>query len=148
MLWPDLIDKDAKPPGAGDGTATDDAMYIYMGRCYPSTEQLVSRLHQLRAEYQDNSSGARLDVLYLLTNGDRAWQTEVTAALAKDGWGKVVSTADLVLNSEQTEVSMAVDMEIARRARVFVANGVRGACSTLPAGGGDADRCVACSGRH
>ncbi|KAJ7890400.1 hypothetical protein B0H13DRAFT_2666016 [Mycena leptocephala] len=36
---------------------------------------------------------------------------------------KVTTSQDLVLDAEQTEVSMAVDMEIARRAAVFVGNG-------------------------
>jgi hypothetical protein len=44
--------------------------------------------------------------------------------LYEDGWSHVATTQDLELTQEQKDVSMAVDMEIARKAAVFVGNGV------------------------
>jgi hypothetical protein len=49
--------------------------------------------------------------------------------LQKDGW-TVAASQHLVLDAEQKDVGMAVDMEIARRAAVFVGNGV--SLSSLP----------------
>jgi hypothetical protein len=65
-----------------------------------------------------------LDVLYVLTNADAAWVKEFALTVQGEGWGTVVGSPDLILNDEQTEVAMAVDMEIARRAEVFIGNGV------------------------
>lgn len=129
------MDRDEKPAGAGNGKATAEAMDAYMKHCYPSNTQLVARLGEIREQFFANTTARMdgalrpLDLLYLLTNGDREWVERLAADLAADGWGKVVSTVDLVLDNEQLEVSMAVDMEIARRAKVFVGNGV----SKLPA---------------
>jgi hypothetical protein len=69
-----------------------------------------------------------LDTFYLLTNEKSAWIDEIKDALKRDGW-TVATSQDLVLDAEQRDVSMAVDMEIARRAAVFVGNGVSPACS-------------------
>jgi hypothetical protein len=66
-----------------------------------------------------------LDVLYVLTNLDTAWVRDFAATMRREGWGIVLGTPDLALDAEQTEVGMAVDMEIARRAEVFIGNGVR-----------------------
>jgi hypothetical protein len=62
-------------------------------------------------------------VIYVLTNEQSAWITDLKEALQRDGW-TVATTRDLVLDTEQRDVSMAVDMEIARRAAVFLGNGV------------------------
>ncbi|KAJ7124155.1 hypothetical protein C8R44DRAFT_916760 [Mycena epipterygia] len=48
-----------------------------------------------------------------------AWLGELKSALRKDGWTTVATSRELVLDAEQKDVSMAVDMEIARRAAVF-----------------------------
>ncbi|KAJ7100404.1 hypothetical protein C8R44DRAFT_561537, partial [Mycena epipterygia] len=58
----------------------------------------------------------------ILTNEKSAWIDELAKELKKDGW-TVITCRDLVLDSEQTEVSIAVDMEIARRAAAFIGNG-------------------------
>lgn len=46
------------------------------------------------------------------------------AAFRKDGWTTVVTSRDLEFDSEQKEVGMAVDMDLARKAAVFIGNGV------------------------
>lgn len=42
----------------------------------------------------------------------------------KRGWKMVLTSKDVVLSKNEKEVDQAVDMEIARRAEVFVGNGV------------------------
>jgi hypothetical protein len=66
-----------------------------------------------------------LDVLYLLTNEQSDWLENLKEVLRKDGWYTIRTTRDLTLDQEQTDVNMAVDMDIARRAAVFIGNGVR-----------------------
>lgn len=132
MLWPTIPDRDEKPEGAGNGEATEEAMAVYMKHCYPSDAQILARIREIQLQYvanttvREDGTARTLDVLYLLTNGDREWLKGLTAELVKDGWGTVVTSKDLVLDDEQMDVGMAVDMEIARRAEVFVGNAVRG----------------------
>jgi hypothetical protein len=80
----------------------------------------MAREHFLAA-----GQGRTLDILYVLTNAGADWFAEFKANMLADGWGTVVSGTDFVLDDEQKEVDMAMDMEIARRAAVFIGNGVR-----------------------
>ncbi|KAJ7462470.1 hypothetical protein FB451DRAFT_1043725 [Mycena latifolia] len=61
--------------------------------------------------------------MYILTTENSPWLDEVKGALQLDGW-TVSMGRDLKLDTEQRDVSMAVDMEIARRSAVFVGNGM------------------------
>jgi len=61
-----------------------------------------------------------LDMLYLLTDKHSVWLD----CLKADGWYTIMTTWDLVLDLEQAEVNMMVDMKIARRAAIFISNGV------------------------
>jgi len=64
-----------------------------------------------------------VDVLFILTNDESEWLSEVKKIMKNDGWRVVTTSRDLKLNMEANEVSMAVDMEIARKASVFIGNG-------------------------
>ena len=66
-----------------------------------------------------------LDVMYILTNDHGEFIDRLKETLRGDGWRTIVTSADLALDQEQIGVSMAVDMDIARQAAVFVGNGVR-----------------------
>lgn len=83
------------------------------------------------AHAASTSTQQALDVLYLLTNDASPWLSEPQSALRKNGWTTVATSRDLALDADQRDVSMAVDMEIARRAAVFVGNGVRFCCSAF-----------------
>lgn len=72
-----------------------------------------------------------LDVLYLLTNDESEWLEQLKDTLKKDGWNTIRTSRDITLDQEQTDVNMAVDMDIARRAAVFIGNGVRGYALTF-----------------
>jgi hypothetical protein len=76
----------------------------------------------------------------VLTNAGADWFAKFKADMLADGWGTVVSGTDFVLDDEQKEVDMAMDMEIARRAAVFVGNGVRATPGREPVA---ANQCMA-----
>ncbi|KAJ7623533.1 hypothetical protein FB45DRAFT_925935 [Roridomyces roridus] len=102
---------------------------VVLRHCLPTAEQLAERIATARAEYVaagDKKDGERkVDVLYLLTNEfESDYLTEVLSLVsASSHWTVVRSTRDLVLDAEQIEVAMVADMEIARRAAVFMGNG-------------------------
>ncbi|KAJ7919869.1 hypothetical protein B0H13DRAFT_1868089 [Mycena leptocephala] len=81
---------------------------------------VVRRVAEVRREYlvHATQSNATVDVVYILSNEKGAW-IDGLKMLQKEGW-MVVASQDLVLDAEQKAVSMAVDMEIARRAAVNV----------------------------
>ncbi|KAK7039096.1 hypothetical protein VNI00_010269 [Paramarasmius palmivorus] len=86
----------------------------HMKRCWPSVDDIVDK--------EKNGRGAVLDVMYLLTNDHSGFADEIINALGEEGW-LIRTTKDLMLDQEQTDVSMAVDMEIASKASVFIGNG-------------------------
>ncbi|KAJ7776783.1 hypothetical protein DFH07DRAFT_865639 [Mycena maculata] len=91
--------------------------------CLPTAAQFAERIAVARDEYVGAGGGRVVDILYLLTNEEGEWLDELLAAVRVQGWATVATSRDLVLDPEQEEVGMAVDMEIARRAAVFLGNG-------------------------
>ncbi|KAJ7919880.1 hypothetical protein B0H13DRAFT_2319984 [Mycena leptocephala] len=73
----------------------------FLARCWPDQAGVVGKVAEARRDYLVHATprNATLDVT-------------------------VAASQDLVLDAEQKGVSMAVDMEIARRAAVFVGNGL------------------------
>lgn len=66
-----------------------------------------------------------LRVVYILTDGDDAYIDEMRMWLSSEGWDRVwVGKKDVYGEKEDREIGVAVDMEVARRAGVFVGNGV------------------------
>ena len=71
-----------------------------------------------------------LRVVYILTDADESWADEMRMWLSSEGWEKVwIGRRDVYPDWEDREVGVAVDMEIARRAGVFVGNGVSASVS-------------------
>lgn len=93
----------------------------YLLHCLPTIPQIVNKLHILRDVHP-----TPLHRLYVLSNGWGWWLDELKQALKKDGWGDMVSSADIEkrLDAEQKWVGMAVDMAVAEKAEVFLGNGV------------------------
>lgn len=114
-LFPALPDR-FEPPQ--EGISNDERQAYYMQHCLPSVEQIVKRLHAVRAEHPG------LRKVYVLTNAWGWWLNGLNAALKVDGWEDLKSSLDVRLDEEQRYVSMAVDMAIAEEAEVFVGNGV------------------------
>ncbi|EIN11683.1 hypothetical protein PUNSTDRAFT_63013 [Punctularia strigosozonata HHB-11173 SS5] len=99
---------------------------IVMRRCWPTVKQALERVREAREAYEwdrDRGEARPLDVIHVLSEGDGGWLRDFQDGLRADGWGTVILSKDLVLDSEQTGVGMAVDMEIARKAAVFIGNG-------------------------
>lgn len=119
---PALPDRFDRSPYVNDA---DARLAYYLDHCWPSTEQVVEKLRDVRAEYPG------LRRVYVLSNAG-AWSLDaLKSALEEDGWDDLVSSTDIVLDSEQKYVAMAVDMAIAEKAEVFIGNGVSfflGAC--------------------
>ncbi|KAJ6485280.1 hypothetical protein DFH09DRAFT_864476, partial [Mycena vulgaris] len=95
-----------------------------LARCWPNAEGVVRKAASARADYLAHAgANGTHDVMYLLTNEHSAWIGALKGTLRADGW-MVATSQELILDTEQMDVSMAVDMEIARRAAVFGGNGV------------------------
>ncbi|KAJ6589134.1 hypothetical protein B0H19DRAFT_1206159 [Mycena capillaripes] len=97
-----------------------DKMLVH---CLPTIAQIVQRVHDARNDYVAAGPGRLLDVLYLLTNEQGPWLDEVKDEFKTAGWLTIVTTRDLQLDPEQMEVSMVIDMQLARKAAVFIGNG-------------------------
>ncbi|KAH0586450.1 hypothetical protein H2248_007682 [Termitomyces sp. 'cryptogamus'] len=126
-LLEELPDAFTPPPGGKEGENTPENIEKYLEHCLPQFDDIVAKVRDSRFDYlrQSKAGHRTLDVLFLLTNAKGEWLEQLKATLREDGWHTIVTSKDLELDQEQTEVNMAVDMEIARRAAVFVGNGVR-----------------------
>lgn len=122
-----LPDRFTLPPGGSPGANTPENIAIYMGRCLPTSEGVVKKIRDSRDDYLATSKTGiqKLETVYILTNEHGSWLEELKAELVTDGWTKIVTSNELLLDQEQKDVAMAIDMDIARRAAVFVGNGVR-----------------------
>ncbi|KAF7365603.1 hypothetical protein MVEN_00433800 [Mycena venus] len=117
-LLPSIVDKFTPLPG--DDPARVETM---LSHCLPTGAQIVKKIHDAREEYVNAAPGRLLDILYLLTNEQGPWLDDIKAELKAAGWYTIVTTRDLQLDVEQTDVSMAIDMQLARKAAVFIGNG-------------------------
>ncbi|KAK7037644.1 hypothetical protein VNI00_010861 [Paramarasmius palmivorus] len=96
----------------------------HMRHCWPTIDDIVLKVREARSEFlRLRADGGTLDVMHLLTNDQTEFIDKLADALRREGWFTIRTTKDLLLDQEQTDVSMAVDMDIARKAAVFVGNG-------------------------
>ncbi|KAK7060401.1 hypothetical protein VNI00_001166 [Paramarasmius palmivorus] len=128
-LLPELPDKFIPPPGGEWGKNTPENEEKYMEHCLPTFDAIVQKVRDSRNDYvaagrkKGEKFDRTLDVMYLLTNEESDWLDRLKDSLRADGWHTIRTSRDLVLDQEQTDVNMAVDMDIARRAAVFIGNG-------------------------
>ena len=115
------------PPAGGEmGNNTPENIEKYLEHCWPTSEALLQKIHDAREEYIEKSPhGTRVDIMFILTNDVGDWVDALKRELLKDGYHTIVTSRDLVLDQEQVGVNMAIDMDISRRAAVFIGNGVR-----------------------
>ncbi|KAL7284994.1 hypothetical protein ACG7TL_000083 [Trametes sanguinea] len=118
--FPDMVDPFVPPPRDRWEAHQEEHRAIYREHCYPSIEQIVRRVRQIR-----RTPAARgLKKLYIMTNGDKQFISDLRAALWRDqDWEAITSSRDLVFNWEQKYVAQAVDMLVGQRAQVFIGNG-------------------------
>ncbi|KAG8925484.1 hypothetical protein FRC02_009624 [Tulasnella sp. 418] len=130
-----------KPPDDMDGVLTRGRKHAaYMERCWPSVEQVVEKLEMTKRDHP------LLDKVFVLTNGKKEWVRELKAALTQGyqnttvvedeyvehyRWSSVITSRDLSILRNEREVDQAVDMEIARRAEVFIGNGFSSLTSNI-----------------
>ena len=117
-LLPSLPDKFIHPEeNAPEGNAH------YLKHCYPEHDAILDKIQKSREDYTRATSHA-LDIIFLLTNDATGWVDELKMKLKQSGWSTIVTTKDLELDQEQKDVGLAVDMEFAIKAAVFIGNGV------------------------
>ena len=116
-----ITDRFNVPPRGPDGHLTDEGERAYQKACFPTLEEIVQRVGEIRA----SEGGKRLKNMYIMTNGERDWVAQLKEAfLAADDWDNIASSRDLELTEEQRYVAQAGDMLIGQRADVFIGNGV------------------------
>ena len=92
---------------------------LYRAKCNPQILGIIERVRRMRKNHP------LLKQVYILTDADDAFTEEMRMWLSSEGWDKVwVGKRDLYPDWDDRELGVAVDMEIARRAGVFVGNGV------------------------
>ncbi|KAI8981365.1 hypothetical protein BD414DRAFT_492453 [Trametes punicea] len=124
---PGLPDPFVAPRGFFFGELTRADRELYRRRCYPSVEEIVRKVEEVRA----TPDGRGLRRIYIMTNGKQDFIDELKGALREAGeWDLISSSRDMVLTREQQYVAQAMDMLVAQRAQVFIGNGF----STLTSG--------------
>jgi hypothetical protein len=64
--------------------------------------------------------------LYVLTNEKGEWMDNFKERLQRNNDWRIVTSSDLVhASSQEKDVAMATDMDLARRSAIFLGNGVR-----------------------
>lgn len=96
-------------------------MGLYRAKCDPETLEIITRARRMRANHP------LLNTIYILSNADYNFIEETKRWLATDGWHVILTSGDVASQWEDQEIGEAVDTEIARRAGVFVGNGVSSA---------------------
>lgn len=126
--FPTLPDRFERLPSAGWGETTPENLDLYMRRCFPSIEQIVAKVEEVRA----TPAGRGLRHVYIMTNGAKDWVDELKRALGKTGhFKKVSSSRELRLSWEQKYIAQAVDMLIGQRAQVLIGNGFSSLTSNI-----------------
>ncbi|KAG1743088.1 hypothetical protein EDB19DRAFT_1700006 [Suillus lakei] len=118
-MFPEFSDKFQRPTDGGWGETSEKNMQMYMQRCFPTIEQIVQKVMQVRVE-----SEWPLTHIYIMTNGAVAWVEELKEALGSSGhWDQIKSSRDLDITWEQKFVVQALDMFVAQRSEVLIGNG-------------------------
>lgn len=118
---PVLLDRFNPPPRPKEGNATQAIYDAYTKSCYPSIEEIVQKVVQVK----QTKAGSGLSNIYIMTNGNRPWLLELKKALHKSGnWNQISSSRELRVTWKQKFVAQSIDMAVGQRADVFIGNGV------------------------
>ncbi|KAJ3512505.1 hypothetical protein NMY22_g15313 [Coprinellus aureogranulatus] len=124
---PYLPDRFTPAPGGEPGKNTPENIKAYYARCLPVPDTIIQRINDARDEYEKEVYGEldehHIHTLYILTNDRSEWLANLKSRLEGHGW-RIVTSSDLVhRNSQEKDVAMATDMDLARRAAIFLGNG-------------------------
>ncbi|OCH92998.1 hypothetical protein OBBRIDRAFT_790721 [Obba rivulosa] len=125
--WEGLPDTFAPPPGGGWGENTPENTALYMQRCYPTIDQIVERVEEMRS----TRAGRGLRGVYVMTNAKERWIEGLKERLHEKGWTWVRSSRELRLSWEQKYVAQSVDMMIGERAQMIIGNGFSSLTSNI-----------------
>jgi len=118
---PGTTDEDVTLVEGTGGSLTQDSVDAFQRACYPTINQIVERVRQIR----QTEEGKGLRNIFITTNGSPEWVEGLKEALMKDHpWKLIASSLQMRVTWEQKFVSSAVDMMIAQRSDVFIGNGV------------------------
>ncbi|KAI3621362.1 hypothetical protein WG66_014479 [Moniliophthora roreri] len=120
---PGGIPKANNPGELEYGRNTEDNIAIYLKRCLPSPEAIANKVKEVKDSWAHVNKNQSLHTLYILTNSSPSQLKPLRDAFEQQGWSNIVTSRDLELDEFQTDVSGAVDSEIARRAAGFIGNG-------------------------
>lgn len=124
----ELPDRFDPPRNAEPGVPSEETKQLYMRRCFPSIDQIVERVEEMRR----TTAGQGLRNVYIMTNGAKSFVADLKDALMVAGHFKsVASSRDLKLNWEQKYVAQSVDMLIGQRAQVLIGNGFSSLTSNI-----------------
>jgi len=125
---PELPDRFDPPPRPKDGNATQEIYDAYTKSCYPSIEEIVQKV----VEVKRTNAGKDLHNIYIMTNGKNPWLSELKEALHKSGkWKQISSSRELKITWEQKYVVQSIDMAVGQRADVFIGNGFSSLTATI-----------------
>ncbi|KZS88755.1 hypothetical protein SISNIDRAFT_396922, partial [Sistotremastrum niveocremeum HHB9708] len=111
------------------GYPSDEDHANVLRHCWPTEEQMLEKLREVR----DYTKGSLKNV-YIMSNGQLDFLDKFKEMILADGWENVVHTLspEVVMESrEEKMASVAVDMEIARRAEAFIGNGFSSVTSNV-----------------
>ncbi|KAF5392178.1 hypothetical protein D9757_001359 [Collybiopsis confluens] len=117
----------------------ENAKAAYLLHCYPDIDQIARRVRQVREEAA-RSGSARLNHIYIMTNGKPPFLAQLRAALEADAlnnlsdlspWESIYTSRDLEMGWEEGYVAQALDMYVAQRAHVFIGNGFSSLTSNI-----------------
>ncbi|KAF5340593.1 hypothetical protein D9611_007405 [Ephemerocybe angulata] len=122
------------PPDKERGTNNNSPENVatYLGHCLPDDDAIARKVEQARLDWEaatnrTPTAGHFLDTIFLLTNErDPVWLGKLKAHfMDAGGWKNVVVSSLEVMygDAQELDVGMAIDMELAKRAAVFVGNG-------------------------
>jgi hypothetical protein len=134
-FFPDHFAPPPYTPGKekGSGNQSPENVKIYNSHCLADDGAIVKKVRAGRNDWEKETGRAGgkehyLDTLFLLTNErDMEWLGKLKKEfIEEDGWKNVViSSLEIVYgDAQEKDVGMAVDMDLARRAAVFIGNGV------------------------
>ncbi|KAJ7274052.1 hypothetical protein C8J57DRAFT_1063121 [Mycena rebaudengoi] len=109
MGYPALPDFLDIPPGM----SRRDAAHAH---CWPPPARILERARIVHTD-------ANLTTVYISSNGERGWISELVQLLRADGWERVSTLLDMELMKDEYAVSQVVDMSILVAAETFIGVG-------------------------